>query len=135
MPAVLWEVGEQARLEQALAMGRRINAPIAVEPGASAVAPDRCGPRRHGVQTRRPPEQGRLRDGSTRQGGHDLARVVRERPDWRALRGCVACGAPPRAPWWATVVGPSPGRIQRARGFSAARGATRARHACARAPA
>ena len=89
-PAVRWEVGDQARLENARALVRRLNAPIAVERGAAEGQPDLLGPLRQGVQPLRHQAQVRLLDGSNRQGGQDIAHGVRDRDDGLALLVLVA---------------------------------------------
>jgi hypothetical protein len=90
VPAVLWDVGDQARIEHALAMVRRINATIEVEIGASEVQPNLFGHLLQGFQTRRQQDHVRLIDGSNRQGSQDIAMVVRDRDDFLALLVFVA---------------------------------------------
>ena len=53
VPAVLWDVRDQARIENALAIVRRIKATIEVEISASEVHPDLFGDFLQGLQTLR----------------------------------------------------------------------------------
>src|SRR5215475_14133556 len=134
VPAVLWDVGDQARIEHALAMVRRIKPTIEVERGASEVQPDLSGHLLQSFQTLRQQDHVRLMDGSNRQGSQDIAMVVRDRDDCLALLVCVARVAKPIAPFLATVLVPSPCRMLRSRCFSAARCATLAMNACSSEP-
>src|SRR5262247_2172129 len=129
VPTVLWDVGDQARIEHARAIVRRINATIEVEMGASEVQPDLFGHLLQGFQTLRQQDHVRLIDGGNRQGSQDIAMVVRYRDDFLTLLVCVARVAKPIAPFLATVLVPSPCRMLRSRCFSAARCATRAMNA------
>jgi hypothetical protein len=104
VPAVLWNVGDQARIENALAIVRRIKATIEVEIGASEVQPDLFGYLLQGFQTLRQQDHVRLIDGSNRQGSQDIAMVVRYRDDFLALLVFVAGVANPIAPFLATVL-------------------------------
>jgi hypothetical protein len=90
VPAILWDVGDQARREHALAMVRRINATIEVEIGASEVQPNLFGHLLQGFQTLWQQDHVRLIDGSNRQGSQDIAMVVRYRDDFLALLVFVA---------------------------------------------
>jgi hypothetical protein len=83
-------LGDQARIEHALAIVRRIKATIEVEQGASEVQPDLFGHLLQGFQTLWQQDHVRLIDGSNRQGGQDIAMVVRDRDDFLALLVCVA---------------------------------------------
>ena len=82
VPAVLWDVGDQACIEHALAMMRGINATIEVEIGTSEVQPNLFGHLLQGFQTLRQQDQVRLIDGSNRQGSQDSAIIVRECDDF-----------------------------------------------------
>ena len=90
IPAVLWDVGDQARIEHALAIVRRIKATIEVEIGACEVQPDPFGHLLQGFQTLRQQDHVRLIDGSHWQGSQDIAMVVRDRDDFLALLVFVA---------------------------------------------
>ena len=60
---ILCDVGDQARIENALAIVRRINATIEVEMGASEVQPDLFGHLLQSFQTLRQQDHVRLIDG------------------------------------------------------------------------
>ena len=90
VPAVLWDVGDEARIENALAIVRRINATIEVEIGAAEVHPDLFGHLLQGFQTLGQQDHVRLIDGSNRQGSQDIAMVFCYRDDFLALLVFVA---------------------------------------------
>ena len=87
---ILWDVGDQAGIENALPIVRRSKAAIEVEIGASEVQPDLFGHLLQGFQTLRQQDHVRLIDGSHRQGSQDIAMVVRDRDDFLALLVFVA---------------------------------------------
>src|SRR5262245_39893691 len=130
VPTVLWDVGDQVRIEHTLAIGRRINATIEVEIGASEVQPDLFGHLLQGPQTLRQQDHVRLIDGSNRQGSQDIALVVRDRDALLALLVFVAGVANPLVPFLATVLVPSPCGTRRSSCFSSERCSTLAMNAC-----
>src|SRR5262245_57521551 len=134
VPTVLWDVGDQARIEHALAIVRRIKATIEVEMGASEVQPDLFGHLLQGFQTLRQQYHVRLMDGSNRQGSQDIAMVVGDGDDLLLFLVFVAGVANSIAPFLATGLVPSPCSTRTSSCFSSARCSTLAMNACSSDP-
>ena len=132
---MLWEIGEEARREDALALVRRSNAAIKMERGPSASQPDRFGLLFSRRQAFRSQDQVGLIARSHRDRRKDGARLGDEGKALGALLMFVARVATAIAPFVAPGVVPSPWSTVRSRCFSAARGRTLATHACQSDPA
>src|SRR5215510_7767905 len=127
---IRWDVGDQARIENALPIVRRIKAAIEIEIGTSEVQPDLFGHLLHGLQPLRQQDHIRLIDGCHRKGSSHRAIVVRDRDDVLALLVFVTRVPNPIPPFLATVLVPSPWSTRRSSVFSSARWATLAVNAC-----
>jgi hypothetical protein len=130
MARVCCDVGNHPSIEDQLAMARGINAAIAVEISASEVHPDLFGHFLQGVQPLRSQPHSRFMHGRDGQGSSHIALVVRDGDDLFPLLGLVARVAEAIAPFFATVLVPSPWSTRRSRCCSSARWATLAINAC-----
>jgi hypothetical protein len=127
---ILWDIGDQAGIENALPMVRGLKATIEVEIGAPQVHPTLLG---HLLQTFQALGQEchvRCIHGSHGDGSQHRAVVVDARDDFLPLLVFVARVRNPIAPFLATVLVPSPGSTLVSRCFSAARCVTLAIQAC-----
>ena len=76
VPGILCDVGDQARIENALPIVRRIKATIKVEISASQVQPNLFGHLLQGLQTLSATAPCRLIDGSHREWRQHIAMIV-----------------------------------------------------------
>jgi hypothetical protein len=130
IPGVLGDVGEQAGVEYALPIAGRIKAAIEVEVGPSEVQPHLFRHLFQRSQALREQDHICVIDGSHGDGSEHRAMVVDDGEDFLALLGLVAGIADAIAPFWATVLVPSPWSTLRASCFSTARCRTLATNAC-----
>src|SRR5262245_57688231 len=127
---VVFNVRNQSRIENALAIACGIKAAIEVEIGTSQVQPDLLGHVLQSVQARGKESPICLIHRSHGEGGQDIAMGVCDGDDFLPLLVFVARVANPIAPFLATVLVPSPCSTRTSRCFSAERCATLARNAC-----
>jgi hypothetical protein len=130
VPRILFNVGDQTRIENALPIMRRIKAAIEVEISASQVQPTLFGHLLQGLQPFRQQDHVRLIDRCHGKGSQHIAMGVGDGDDLLPFLVLVARVANPIPPFLATVLVPSPCSTLRSRCFSAARCATLAINAC-----
>src|SRR5215471_11598318 len=127
---ILGDVGDQARIENALPIMHRIKAAIQIEIGPSEVQPDLFGHLFQRLQAFRKQDHVGLIARSHRDRREDVAMIVDDGNDFLALLMFVARVAHAIAPFLATVLVPSPWSTVRSSCFSAARCRTLATNAC-----
>src|SRR5262245_49487041 len=123
---LLWEVGAQARLAEALPLGRGSPAALAVASGAWEVPPALLRAPVQGLQALRAPTQVARMARSPGDGSADRPRVVHQGDAVVAWLRLVAGRADTITPCVAPVGGPSPWRTRRSSGCAAASGRPRA---------
>ena len=129
---ILWDIGDQAGIENALPIVRGIKATIEVEIGAPQVQPNLLGHLLQTFQALGKEYHVRCIHGSHGDGSQHRAVVVDDRDDFLPLLVFVARVVNPIAPFLATVLVPSPCSTLVSRCFSAARCCTLAMKACQR---
>src|SRR5262245_45947743 len=127
---VFFDVRNHARIEDQLPIVCGIKAAIKVEVGASQVQTDLVGHLLQGVQTIRQENHIRFIDGSDREWGHHITIVVRNGQDFLALLVFVPRVPNAIAPFFATVLVPSPCNTLVSSCCAAARCRTLAMNAC-----
>src|SRR5215510_2664408 len=133
LPAVagiLFDVGNHAGIENALAIVRRIKASVEIQIGSPKIQTDRFGHPLQGFETRRQQHHVRLIDGSHREWRQHIAMVVSDGYDLLALLVFVTRVTNPVSPFLATVLVPSPWSIRTSSFVSSERWATLAMNAC-----
>jgi len=128
MPRGLGARREQARRPEPLPLPGGSTAASARARGASQGPSALVGPLLHRLQLRGPQHPRHGRPGRHGEGRPPPSPGC---PGWRYLARPAGVWTPPRAPWWAPGVLPSPWSPRTARGGAAAREATRALHAMA----
>jgi len=113
--------GDQARLEQARALGRGSHTCVKIERRPGQHHPWHVGHALHCVQSIRSKHPSRFMAWSAGQGRQHIAMVGGDRSDVLALLGFIPSVPEASPPLFAPVVVPSPWRTRPARGFSAAR--------------
>ena len=108
VPGILWDVGDQARIENVRAIACGIKATIEVEIRASEVQPHLFGHAFQRFQTIREQDHIRFIDWRDGEGSQDITMVLRYGYDFVALLVFVPRVANPIAPFLATVLVPSP---------------------------
>src|SRR5262247_1779594 len=127
---ILFDVGDEARIENALAIACGIKAAIEVEIGPSEIQPELFGHLFQCLQALWYQDHVGLIDRSHRDRCEDVAMIVDDGNDLVALLMFVARVANAIAPFLATVLVPSPCSTLRSSCFSAARCRTLATNAC-----
>src|SRR5918999_1968492 len=130
VPGILWDVGDQARIEDHLPIVRGIKAAIEVKVGSFEVQTNLSGHRLQGLQPLGQEHHIRFVHGRNWDRSEDRAMVVRDRDDFLALLVCVSRVPDAIPPVLATVLVPSPWSTLVSRCFSAARCLTLATNAC-----
>src|SRR5262245_25402896 len=131
---ILWNIGEQARLEDARPIVCRIKTAIQIARGPSEVSPALFGHLLQRLEALRQQAPVRLMDGRPGDRRYDVAMMVDDRNDLVALLMLVPRDANAIAPFLATVLVPSPWSTLRSSCFASARCRTLATHACHSAP-
>src|SRR6266436_988943 len=127
---ILFDIGDQAGIENALAIVRGIKAAIKVERGPSEVQPDLFGYLLQGVEALRQQDHVGLVDGSHGDRREDVAMIIDDGNNLLALLVFVSRVPNTIAPFLATVLVPSPWSTLVSSCCSAARWRTLARNAC-----
>ena len=118
---ILFDVGDHAGIEHALAIVRGIKAGVEIQIGASEVQTDRFGHSLQGFQSLWQQDHIRLIDGSHWAWRDDIAMVVGNGDNLLALLMFVARVANAIPPFLATVLVPSPWSTRRSSCFSSER--------------
>ena len=127
---VLFDVGDHPRIENALTIRSGVKATVEIDISASQVQPDLFGDLLQGGQPLGQQDHVRLIDGCHGEGSQHVAMVVGHGDDLLSFLVFVARVANAIAPFFATVLGPSPWSTLRSSCFSAARCRTLATNAC-----
>src|SRR5436309_12693118 len=127
---ILGDIGDQARIEDALPIVCRIKATIEIEIGTSEVQSDLFGHFLQRLEALWQQDHVSLIDGRHGDRRYDVAMMVDDRNDLVALQVFVPREANAIAPFLATVLVPSPWSTLRSSCFSAARCRTLATNAC-----
>src|SRR5215470_8185626 len=127
---ILGDVGDQTRIEDALPIVCRIKAAIQIEIGPSEVQSDLFRHLFQRLQAFREQDHVGLIDRSHRDRREDIAMIVDDGNDFLALLVFVPRETNAIAPFFATVLVPSPWSTLRSSCFSAARCRTLATNAC-----
>src|SRR5262249_24921680 len=127
---ILWDVGDQTGIEDALPIVRRIKAAIEIEIGTSEVQPDLFRHLLQRLEALRQQHHIGLIDGRHGDGCQDVAIIVNDGNDLLALLVFIPREANAIAPFLATVLVPSPWSTLISRCFSVARCRTLATNAC-----
>jgi hypothetical protein len=127
---ILCDVGDHAGIEKALSIRHSIKAAIEIARGPSEVQPDLCGHLFQRLQALGYQDHVCFVDRSHGDRREDRAMIVDDSDDFLPLLMFVARVAKPIAPFFATVLVPSPWSTRRSSCFSTARGRTLATNAC-----
>src|SRR5262249_15955515 len=127
---VLFDIGDHAGIENALAIRSGVKTAVEIDIRASEVQPDLFRHLLQGFQPLGQQDHVRLIDGCHRQGSQHIAMVVGQGDDLLPFLVLVARVANAIAPFLATVLVPSPWSTLVSRCFSVARCRTLATNAC-----
>src|SRR5215510_10383216 len=127
---VLCDVGDHPRMKNALAIRSGVKAAVEIDLSASEVQPDLFRHLLQGVQTLGQQDHVRLIDGCHGEGSQHIAMVVGHGDDLLPFLVFVARVANAIAPFFATVLVPSPWSTLMSSCFSTARCRTLATNAC-----